>query len=131
MRKLDEPGVPRHPPRVVVVDDDPILVEIYRIALEQDYQVSGFCHPDQALEHLRDHDADILVTDYTMPGINGLELSRLAKKMHPKIKVMMISGTFNLVMGAVQDMTLDPVDKFLAKPFAADDLLGCCHSMSY
>jgi DNA-binding NtrC family response regulator len=114
---------------VVVVDDDPLLVEVCTMALEPYYQVRGFINPSQALLFFRKHSADILVTDYTMPGINGLELSRQVKQMHPNIKVMMISGTFNIMIGTPQDSTLDLVDKFLAKPFAAGDLVGGCQTM--
>lgn len=125
--KSDGAQKPRQ--RVVVVDDDPLMLEVCTMALAPHYQVRGFSQPDQALTFFRGKSADILVTDYTMPGINGLELSRQVKEMHPQIKVMLISGTFNMLMGTPRDVTLDLVDKFLAKPFAAGDLIGGCQTI--
>lgn len=120
----------RRPQSVVVVDDDPLLVEVCTMALEPYYQVRGFCQPHQALTFFKGRSADILVTDYTMPGINGIELSRLVKQMHPHIKIMLISGTFNMLMGKPQAVPLELVDHFLPKPFGVYDLLGCCQSMN-
>ena len=126
MHKSNEPGATRQALRVVVVDDDPILVEVYKIALEQDFQVNGFSKPIQALDHIRGQGADILVTDYTMPGLNGLELSRQAKALNPSIKIMLISGTFHLLMGKTHTLPNELVDHFMAKPFGVNDLLDRC-----
>ncbi len=129
MPKPKEPGATRQALRVVVVDDDPVLVEVYKIALEQDYQVSGFCMPSQALDHIRGQGADILVTDYTMPGLNGIELSRQVKALNPSIKIMLISGTFNMLMGKPQILPDEVVDHFMAKPFGVNDLLDRCRRL--
>jgi DNA-binding NtrC family response regulator len=129
MATSKEPGATRQALRVVVVDDDPVLVEVYKIALEQDYQVSGFSQPNQALDHLRGQGADILVTDYTMPGLNGIELSRQAKAMNPSLKIMLISGTFNMVWGKPKIASDEVVDHFMAKPFGVSDLLDRCRSL--
>lgn len=129
MPKPQEPGTARRALRVVVVDDDPVLVEVYKIALQQEYQVSGFSKPNQALDHLRGQGADILVTDYTMPGLNGIELSRKAKALNPRLKIMLISGTFNMLMGKPQVVPDELVDHFMAKPFGVNDLLERCRRL--
>jgi len=49
---------------------------------------SGFA----ALEYLREHEVDILVTDVRMPRMSGLELARTALQLYPKLKVVFISG---------------------------------------
>jgi DNA-binding NtrC family response regulator len=129
MPKSNEPGATRQTLRVVVVDDDPVLVEVYKIALEKDYQVCGFSQPSKALDHLRGQGADILVTDYTMPELNGIELSREAKALNPGIKIMLISGTFNMVWGTPKVASDEVVDHCMAKPFGVSDLLDHCRRM--
>lgn len=129
MAVSNEPGATRQALRVVVVDDDPVLVEVYKIALEKDYEVSGFSQPNQALDHLRGQGADILVTDYTMPELNGIELSREAKALNPSIKIMLISGAFNMVWGSPKIASDEVVDHFMAKPFGVNDLLDRCRRL--
>ncbi|KMY65990.1 hypothetical protein AAU61_18645 [Desulfocarbo indianensis] len=115
---------------MVVVDDDPVLVDFFTKALRPYYRVRGFIQPLQALNHLRRQDADILITDYTMPDLDGIELGRQVKEMRPRIKVVMISGTFSLVRGQPSQLPAEVVDRFLAKPFGLRELLDQCRLVS-
>ena len=62
----------------------------------------------------------LLITDFAMPEIDGLELSRRFRAVHPKAPVLMVSGSFALIQNRAED--LDHFE-FLAKPFQFDALL--------
>ena len=62
----------------------------------------------------------LLITDFSMPEIDGLELSRQFRLVHPKTPVLMVSGSFPLVQNRADDFDRF---EFLAKPFQYDELL--------
>src|SRR5690242_16990119 len=72
---------------------------------------------DQALEALKnsEHKIDVLFTDVRMPGMNGLELARVAKSEHPQLRVIVTSGQ--------HEIEVPTGAKFLAKPWCASELL--------
>ncbi|RYY53580.1 MAG: response regulator, partial [Comamonadaceae bacterium] len=86
------PGQGRH---VLYLDDYPAMVLMVKAMLEaQGYRVTGFEDPAAALDWMRAHpsEADLLVTDYNMPGCSGLELTALVRKLRPGLPVILTSG---------------------------------------
>jgi len=72
-------NLPRMPtgrePRIVVVDDEPNLLGCIELILKQEnYRVFAATGARQAFEHLREHSADLLLTDVMMPDVNGFKL---------------------------------------------------------
>ncbi|MGI5844604.1 MAG: response regulator [Candidatus Xenobium sp.] len=63
-----------HPerPKILLVEDDQSLLELFALALEQVGEVQAFSRAVHALPHI--DEADILVTDLALPGMSGLEL---------------------------------------------------------
>ena len=69
--------------RVVLVDDESGLLDLYHHILGDIYQISTFDSPQKFLDSLVSKDSmpfDILITDLSMPGINGIEMIREANK---------------------------------------------------
>lgn len=62
---------------------------------------------------------DLLITDFSMPGIDGLELARLARELRPALPILLMSGREDLPAEGVQR-----VDRMLVKPFRRADLLA-------
>ena len=62
----------------------------------------------------------LLVTDFAMPGANGLELSRQFREIHPDAPILMVSGSFEAICGRAEYP-----DRFavLAKPFTREELI--------
>jgi two-component system, cell cycle sensor histidine kinase and response regulator CckA len=80
---------------VFYVDDDESLVFlIERLLTRQGFRVRGFTLQEDALEELgSDPNAcDILVTDYNMPGMSGLDVARAALKLRPALPIVVASG---------------------------------------
>ncbi len=122
-RTLDE----QHPAKkgaVFVVDDNALLVQFAATALEADgYVVTFFCDPKAALRAMNAANPKpaVLVTDYEMDGMNGLELIRSSQKIHPCLKTILLSGTVN------ESITLTnpvKVHLFMGKPYKAAELQG-------
>jgi PAS domain S-box-containing protein len=79
--------------RVLVVDDEPVLLETHVSALRNaGYEVTGVASSTEALSWLESHGLDLLVTDVRMPNIHGLELARLCRAQHPLAPILFVTG---------------------------------------
>ena len=108
---------------IYVVDDDPHVGELVSVFLNSaGYRTQVFQDPNAALEALSvsNPKPDLLVTDFRMPGLNGLELIRLCKEQLPGLKTLSLSAT--LTTARLQEDTSGP-DITLPKPFRPGDLL--------
>jgi two-component system, NarL family, nitrate/nitrite response regulator NarL len=77
---------------VLLVDDHRILLEGMKNLLQEPYEVKATASSGQeALELIKKHDFDILITDYEMPGINGLDLVKAMSTAQPEAKVIVLS----------------------------------------
>ena len=80
--------------RILVADDHTIVREGLKqiLAKHSDLQVAGEAANGNDVLHLvRDNKWDVLVTDMSMPGRNGLELIKLVKQAQPKLPVLVLS----------------------------------------
>lgn len=93
----EEPSVPvpTGTERVLIVDDEAALVDIWKRYLELlGYVVATKTSCLEALELFRVHPDyfDLVITDYTMPHMNGLDLAREMKRIQPDIRIIICSG---------------------------------------
>lgn len=113
---------------VVLVDDEKSYTELMTLLLTDnlDCPVHGFTHPLEALRALPAIDPAVIVTDYHMPQLNGIEFIRQASAIAPRAAVIMITG-HNLAAEEDQLARLPALRGFLAKPFGwrtlADEIL--------
>jgi CheY-like chemotaxis protein/two-component sensor histidine kinase len=80
---------------VACVDDDPAMLLMVRALLERSgYRVSAFDRPEDALAAVRAADGaiDLVVTDFTMPGMDGIELATALAHEAPEVPVIITSG---------------------------------------
>jgi two-component system response regulator ChvI len=79
--------------RLVVVDDDPMFRESLVQNLKDDgYQVTDFGEGQPALEHLRaGHPADLVVLDWRMPGMTGIQLLRAVREQQIDVPVIFLT----------------------------------------
>ena len=79
--------------RVLVVDDNPDMRSFVKIVLERaGFEADVAADGQRALDLLREHPADVLITDIFMPEPDGLELIQRFKSRFPGIKIVAISG---------------------------------------
>ena len=109
-------------PLIYIVDDQEILLDLAEVSLKpQGYRLKKFANPALALKSfLRSKSKpDLLITDYAMGRMNGLDLIEKCKAAHAPLKTILLSGT----MGA--EIILDApvkVDRFLGKPYQPSNL---------
>jgi CheY-like chemotaxis protein len=112
------------PPRILLVDDEKEVRERLHTLLEREgYEVLASSNGLDALRIFRrpGRPIDLLVTDYNMPGISGLELARECSHLSSELKVLYVSGSRP---DAELKADLQTGQRgFLAKPFRAGDLL--------
>jgi len=125
-------GYQQHPSTahsILLVDDDPDIRSLIRTFLEDEgYRVYTSGDADRAVQIVQRRDGvDLLITDYSMPKRNGIDLVQELRSSHPYLPVLLISG---LLMNAAEmnQMGIDGV-KFLPKPFSLPRLLSEVHNI--
>lgn len=120
------PGVNLSNVRILAVDDDPEVLEYFReveqkLGITCDVAVSG----EEAVALLeRNRAYDIYFIDWKMPGMSGIELTRIIKAQHAgnSVVTMISSVEWNLI---ADDAKAAGVDRFLTKPLFSSDIAAC------
>ncbi len=104
-------------PFIYLVDDESLLLDLAEATLDQEgYPLKKFQDPEAALKSFLKEKSKpaLLVTDYAMGKMNGLELIAKCKQAHPDLKSLLISGTAGaeIILNAPVK-----VDRFLGKPY--------------
>ena len=109
-------------PRILLAEDDDSLRGFLSRALERaGYEVTACADGDEAAAVL-DQDWDLLLTDIVMPGMDGIEVARLAAARHPGLRIMFITG-FAAVALAAGDAA-PPGAKVLSKPIHLREIVS-------
>jgi two-component system, NarL family, nitrate/nitrite response regulator NarL len=80
--------------RVLLVDDHAILLDGIKSLLEKDesLQVVFLANTaEKALDYLKSTGAELLITDFNLPGMDGLSLIHTVKHIHPELKIIVLS----------------------------------------
>lgn len=108
-------------PRIMVIDDEKIVCDMARLSLEQDgYTVETFLSAEPALKRLEEERFDVVVTDYKMKNIDGLEVLKTVKRLYPETEVIIITAFANLD-AAIEALREDAFD-FFPKPVKIKEL---------
>ena len=108
--------------RLLLVDDEPRFVETLSKRLTaRGFEVEGALGGPQALELLDARPFDVVLLDVWMPGMDGLEVLKAIRRLHPSVKVILVSGNAS-INAAIEGMRLGAVD-YLLKPVEIDDIL--------
>ena len=107
---------------VLLVDDEPNLRRVLGAVLEADgYRViSADCGRDALKKAKAESSLDLVITDYLMPDLNGLQVLDGIRKLHPSVKSLVVSG-HGTVRSAVEAMRLGAFD-YITKPFDVDQV---------
>lgn len=109
----------------VIVEDDEQIAWIMTEQLREERPgsiVHTFFDPFSALEHLRLHPVNLLITDLHMSGMNGFDLLHRTRQFAPELPVIMI--TADLSTEVRRTAAHYGVQEYLAKPFDVDNLLA-------
>ena len=107
--------------RILILDDEPIVCERLKPALEKSgFEVETYTDSQKVIDRLMEEKFDVLVTDLKMQGPDGIDVLRFAQEHAPATKVIIITG-FATVDTAREAMRSGAVD-FIPKPFKITQL---------
>ena len=110
--------------QIILVDDEKMVTSAFRTLLKvEGYKnINCFNNPEEALEFLKENSPDIIVSDFLMPQMNGLEFLTQAKTMYPEVSMILLTGYADKenAIKAINDIGLY---KYIEKPWDNDDLL--------
>ena len=114
--------------RILIVDDSPdTLVMLERNLRAEGYEVFTAPGVAEAIRVLEDTTVDLVVTDYKMPKISGMDLIRHVRENLKATEVMMITG-YATVEGAVEAIKTG-AEEYLTKPFTDRELITAVRSV--
>jgi DNA-binding NtrC family response regulator len=108
-------------PSVLLVDDDDDTRTLLHESLcRRGFNAIAVASGQEALDRVRDHDIDVVVTDIQMPGLSGVELCERLRERHPHVLSIMLTGigTYDTAISAVRSGAYD----FLTKPVKIEAL---------
>jgi two-component system cell cycle sensor histidine kinase/response regulator CckA len=108
---------------VMFVDDEPMLVNVFCQGLiKLGYKAKGFTDPRKALDFFVNNKEDVklVVTDTTMPYINGIELSVNMLQRKPGLPIILCTGFTTLI--SAEEAAKKGIRDFIMKPYTTKDL---------
>lgn len=104
--------------RILIVDDDPAVLLTLAASIERlnpTYEVDTCENGAEALACLENYQYILLLTDYSMPGMSGIDLARLVQERSPNTRIIMMTAYGS---DALRDQVADlNLDAFVDKPF--------------
>ena len=110
--------------KIVVVDDEKIVTSAFKTLLK----VEGFSDahffnsPKEAIEFLKTNVPDLVISDFLMPEMNGLEFLTEVKKMYPEVSKILLTGYADKE-NAIKAINEVGLYRYIEKPWDNDDLI--------
>jgi CheY-like chemotaxis protein len=123
----------RHEQKVLVLDDDFDHSTLVKQILQKDgfKNVFAFTDPLLALEHFRINHKDysLLISDIRMPTMNGFEFVREARKINPKVKLLLMTAFEISDKEFAQALPKPKIDGLISKPATSKQILSIVSSV--
>lgn len=120
LTSLAEP-IAKPVPNVLVVDDENIVCNsCKRILTQKGYNVDVALSGEEALNKVKGNGFDVVIADWKMEGMDGIEVAKRIKKENPKIAVIMITG-YPSVETSIKAMRTG-ISDYVPKPFTPEEL---------
>jgi CheY-like chemotaxis protein len=120
-------------PKVLVLDDDFDISLLIKQILQKDNfkNVFAFTDPLLALEHFRINQKEysLIISDIRMPTMNGFEFVREAKKINPKVKILLMTAFEIDDKEFARVLPKPKVDGFIRKPASPKQILNTVSSL--
>jgi response regulator RpfG family c-di-GMP phosphodiesterase len=111
-------------PTVLLVDDEEMVITSIRafLQLDTDFDIQGFTDPEAAARFAADNPVDVVVSDYLMPKMNGIELLGRVKEVQPETSRVLLTGHADK-QSAIQAINQVALFQYLEKPWDNAQLL--------
>lgn len=123
--------------RIVLVDDETNILNALRRLLSRtpcayagqifSLQIATFSQPTEALEYLRHHTVELVISDYRMPDMDGVALLKSCRELQPDCARIILSGytDLNALIGGINEAQ---IYRFLSKPWNDYELISAVAS---
>ena len=110
--------------KIVVVDDEKIVTSAFKTLLKVEgfNNAHFFNNPKEALEFLASNIPDLVISDFLMPEMNGLEFLSEVKKMYPEVSKILLTGYADKE-NAIKAINEIGLYRYIEKPWNNDDLI--------
>jgi CheY-like chemotaxis protein len=109
--------------KVLIVDDDELSLEMMETLLEfNDFQAIKITKPEEAIELLKREKFDVIITDYMMPGMNGLAFLKIARDLSGDAKIVFTTAYMKNLFD--DNMKAHGVDRMFNKPVNVEEILN-------
>ncbi len=110
--------------RVLIVDDEPIVTMTLKEALSKipNCQIATANDGQEALQLFQQHPFDLVITDYKMPGLDGISLARHVRQLYPQVLVILITAHGD--HGLYEQAADAAVQRILNKPVGVIEIRG-------
>jgi len=110
-------------PHILVVDDEPLgLAYLQRVLSAEGWEVEGASSGEQAVETYRGRDFDLVLTDYRLPGRDGLQVLEDIRAIRAEVRVILFSAFLDDDLD--REARRQGVDRLLSKPFHRKELIA-------
>jgi DNA-binding NtrC family response regulator len=115
-------------PAVLLVDDEEMVVTSLRtlLLIEADYEAHTFTRPEEAVKFLEANTVDVVVSDYLMPRMTGIQFLARAKELRPEASRVLLTGHADKA-SAIQAINEVGLFQYLEKPWENAQFLLVLH----
>ncbi len=110
---------------IIVVDDEVELANLFKIFLvNQGHNAFSFVDPVLALDYFKQTSDkhSLILTDFRMPGICGIDLAKKIREINSKIKIFLMTAFETQGLEDNEDFKIAKIDRLLQKPIRFSDL---------
>jgi CheY-like chemotaxis protein len=119
--------------RILVIDDEPFVLEALKRVLSSTASVVGASTADAGLSAMRESPVDLVIIDVILPGMDGVAAIKIIRRDYPGVRIIAISGGGNFGLNAYLPDAISTnaylaackvagADGILAKPFETAEL---------
>ncbi len=108
--------MPKH--KILLVDDEPDILEAMRMLIESEFddvEVHESASGEEAMEYLKTESTDLVISDYKMTGMNGLELLLHIHETNPRLPRVLMTAYPDLDI-AINAINHANIESFITKP---------------
>lgn len=113
---------------IMIVDDEEYILKAMQRLLRtcEDFNIECFTCPTEALRRCQVSVFDVILSDYRMPGMNGVEFLTEARQLQPESARLILSAHVDAeaIMNAINQAG---ISKFLTKPWDSDELVAAVY----
>jgi len=106
---------------ILVVDDEPDVVQSVKDLLRLDYNVLGTTNGSDAVRIMQENEVDVVMTDQRMPEMTGVELLRRIKGPYPEATRLLFTGYAD-IRAVIEAINQGNVYRYITKPWDPDEL---------